>query len=114
MENFLLLVKTILGQLGVGDKIDKTSPTEITSMRSNVKEVLTSSLRSLVFTKEKKLFISGYKTGADTPNTFTEIVSLRGKVERIFGGKSSNFVLTTDKKLFAFGQGTFWYTWFRK
>ena len=109
------------GQLGVGDKIDKTAPTEVISMRGKVEEVFVSREHTFILTTGKKLFSFGKNsngflglgdtTGRSVP---TEITSLSGKVKQVFNGDYHSFVLTTDGELFAFGKNDTGSAWCRR
>ena len=102
------------GQLGLGDKIDRTSPVELTNpdIKGKVDKFEAAGERSLITTTDGKLFVFGANSYSqlglgdnNQKSSPTQLVnnSLTGKVKEFSLSSYHAFIETTDNKLFVFG-----------
>ena len=103
------------GQLGLGDTIDKDTPTELTTV-ANLKEIKAGVTHSFMQTTDNRLFAFGSNSsgqlglGGSTSGTNIstarelDALSVVKKVKNVFLGFNYSFLETTKGELYVFGE----------
>ena len=98
------------GQLGLGDKTDRNTFTEITTNTDNIKSVYCGGVHTLILKNDGTLWGCGYNIFGnlglgDTTNrtTFTQITTNVDNIKEIYCGAHHTFILKNDGTLWGCG-----------
>ena len=97
------------GQLGVGDEVNKNTPTKV-NLPSKIKELITTGLSSYAILKDDSLYAWGYNSDGqlgvgdeENRNTPTKITGINGKIKDLIINYNSTYVITETGSLYAWG-----------
>jgi alpha-tubulin suppressor-like RCC1 family protein len=110
--------RNINGQLGLGDKTDRTTFIEVTDLNGkNIIAISAGSFNSFTISNNGKVYATGdnefsnlgleYGDNTDR-NAFVEVADLSGKtITALFAGNGHSLALSNDGKVYAVGQNSF-------
>ena len=101
------------GELGLGDKTNRTTFTEITTNTNDIKSVYCGDLHTLILKNDGTLWGCGYNGCSqlglgDTTDrtTFTQITTNTNNIKEIYCGERYNFILKNDGTLWGCGDNS--------
>ena len=96
------------GQLGVGDEVNKNTPTKV-NLPSKIKELITTGSSVYALMEDSSLYSWGYNSygqlgvGDKIDKNTPTIVNLPGKIKKLITSSSASYAILEDGSLYAWG-----------